>query len=257
MIAARGLHFAYEDAPVLRDVSFSVAAGEMVGVLGPNGAGKTTLLKLLAGLLAASAGSIRLGERALSAWPLRERARRIAFVFQDEAPLLPFTVRELVLMGRAPFEKFWGFDTAEDLRVAEAALRALELEALAGRSVLELSGGERQRALLARAVAQQAPLWLLDEPVAHLDIRHQLELLEQVRRLTADQRGAALLTLHDVNLAALFCDRVLLLKAGEIIAAGRPADVLTSELLFRLYDTELAVETNGTPFVRPLRPQRR
>ena len=237
---------------VLEGVDLAVAPGEVVGVLGRNGVGKTTLLRVASGSLVPDAGRVLLDGRPLAAMSRRERARHVALVPQDTQVPFPFSVAELVLMGRTPHLGFLGFENAHDLEVARAALSRMGIEALADRSVLTLSGGERQLAMVARALAQEPSLLLLDEPTAFLDLRHRLEVLTVVRELAASG-AAALVVSHDLGVAARFCDRLVLLGGGRVLASGPPREVLDPESLRAAFGIEAEVLTgsDGLPVVVP------
>jgi iron complex transport system ATP-binding protein len=237
---------------VLEGVDLRVAAGEVVGVLGRNGVGKTTLLRVASGALVPDAGRVLLDGRALAAMPRRERARRVALVPQDTQVPFPFNVAELVLMGRTPHLGFLGFESAHDLEIARAALARMGIEALADRSVLTLSGGERQLAVVARALAQEPSLLLLDEPTAFLDLRHRLEVLTVVRELAMAGAGALVVS-HDLGVAARFCDRLVLLGGGRILASGPPREVLAPDSLRAAFgiEAEVLAGRDGIPVVVP------
>jgi iron complex transport system ATP-binding protein len=237
---------------VLEGVDVTVAAGEVVGVLGRNGAGKTTLLRVACGALAPDAGRVLVDGRSLDSLGRRERARSVALVPQDTQVPFPFSVAELVLMGRTPHLGWLGFEGAHDLDVARAALDRMGIGALADRSVLTLSGGERQLAMVARALAQQPRLLLLDEPTAFLDLRHRLEVLTVVRELAA-AGGSALVVSHDLGVAARFCDRLVLLGGGAILASGPPRDVLTPATLRAAFaiEADVSIGADGVPVVVP------
>lgn len=222
-------------APVLTDVHLTVGAGETVALLGPNGCGKSTLLKTLAGLLPPLGGSIRLGGDNLRGLRVREVARRVASVPQDETAPFAFTVRQVVAMGRLA-RSHGLLDTPEDAAATEAAMRRADCAHLADRPANETSGGERARALVARALAQDAPLLLLDEPTAHLDAPHQAWAARLVREAAREGRGVVV-ALHDLNLAAAMADRAVLLARGGVAMAG-PADaVLASDRLDAAFGT--------------------
>ena len=243
----------YGDLTVLRDVSVEVARGEVVGLVGPNGSGKTTLVRVASRALPPSAGSIRLGGLDPYGLSAREAARLVAVVPQDVTPAFSFTVLETVLMGRTPYLSALGGGGPQDWARARAAMAATEVQHLGDRPVEELSGGERRRVILAQALAQDAPLLLLDEPTTHLDIRHMLDVLAIVRRLAERERTAVLAIHHDLNLAAATCDRLIALHRGEVVAAGPPEAVVTSELLRGVYGVDADVspdETTGRPTVR-------
>jgi iron complex transport system ATP-binding protein len=254
-IAAEGLRHDYGRGAVLDGVSLAVGAREIVGVIGPNGSGKTTLVRALAGVLRPRSGHVTLEGARLDALPRRDVARRLAVVPQDSALEFPFTALEVVLMGRAPHLPPLAFPRARDLEIARTAMVTLEIGAVEDRPLLQLSGGERQRVLLARALAQEPRVLLLDEPTTHLDLRHQTGIYDTVRDLTRAHGVAVLSVLHDLNLAALYCDRLILLAGGRVVADGTPAEVLVGPLLARAYGVEVHVGTNaatGTPIVLPL-----
>jgi len=258
-LAVRGLEFSYAPAaPVLRGVNLGVGRGQLVNILGPNGSGKTTLLRTLVGLLAPSAGEVRLAGIRLADYPRAALARRIAYVPQETAPAAGFTVLETVLMGRSPHTGALGFETARDWLAAREALRQTETEPLADRSLDELSGGERQRVVIARAVAQESELILLDEPTAFLDIKHQHTIYGLLRRLVQGGSRTVVCVSHDLNLAAAYADELVLLDHGRVVAAGQPAEVLRSDILSPVYETPIEVRTDeatGRPYLLPRPPQ--
>ncbi|MEU7646602.1 ABC transporter ATP-binding protein [Streptomyces huasconensis] len=235
-------------ARLLDGVSLTVADGETVGIVGPNGSGKTTLLRCVYGALTPTAGRVLLDGDDLTALGAKARSRRVATVPQDGQAGFDLTVRQVVAMGRSPHKRFWEGDTARDEDLVEAALTRVGAEGLADRSFTALSGGERQRALVARALVQQPTVLVLDEPTNHLDIRYQLEILSLVGGLGTTN----LLALHDLNLAAYYCDRLHVLRNGELITSGTPKEVLTSDLLAEVYGVtaEVAVHpATGAPTV--------
>lgn len=220
---------------VLRSVDLSLAQGELVALVGTNGSGKTTLLRLLTGVLKPDAGVVRFDERPLSAWHRLDLARRVAVLPQQLDLPVGFRVAELVAMGRAPHARRLFAATADDDRAIARALLDADAADLADRPSEELSGGERQRLLVAMALAQEPDLLLLDEPTLHLDLAHQVSLLATIRRLR-DQRGLTVLAvLHDLNLAAAFAPRVAVLDGGRVVADGPPEEVLSPELVQRVF----------------------
>ncbi|TFC26060.1 ABC transporter ATP-binding protein [Cryobacterium sp. TMT1-3] len=230
------LSFAIDGAPILRDVSASLPTGTVTGLLGPNGAGKSTLLRLIAGIDTADAGSVTLDGVTIGSLSRRDAARRIALLEQNAAPSVELTVLEVVLLGRIPHRtKLMGsFSGHEDHAVAFDALAAVGAGALVDRSWHTLSGGQQQRVQIARAMAQQPSLLLLDEPTNHLDVSAQLSLLGQVRDLGV----TAIMALHDLNLASAYCDHILLLDGGMLVASGTPAEVLTPKVIGTVYGVE-------------------
>ena len=257
LVEAEGVGFAYGSRTILADIALAIRPGELVELCGPNGAGKSTLLRLLLGLHAPSAGQVRLGGAPVATLSRRQIARCAALLPQDAPADLPLTVREAVALGRLPhLERFQPEGTA-DAEAVERALIATDTAALSGRPVAELSGGERQRVHLARALAQEAPLLLLDEPIAGLDLAHQLAALELLRT-TVDAGRGALVALHDLSLAARRCDRMIFLAGGKIRADDTPAVVLTPETLARVFGVraEVRLDGDGRPFVLPHEPLR-
>jgi iron complex transport system ATP-binding protein len=246
LLCVRGLGHAFGATRVLDDVDLRVAPGELVCVLGPNGAGKTTLARAISGVLRAHHGEVQLGGRPLSALSRREVARCVAVVPQEGAVPFPYSVREMVTMGRAPHLGPLGRPSEADRALVERALARLGLLELAERRFPTLSGGEKQRVMLARALVQQAPLLLLDEPTAHMDLGHRLFAFEELRAWIAEDATsrAALVVSHDLGLAGRFADRVCVLERGRVAAAGPPAQALTAELVERVYAAEARVESD-------------
>jgi iron complex transport system ATP-binding protein len=228
---------------ILDRVSVDVPDGLVTGLIGPNGSGKTTLLHLMAGLRRPDAGQVRIGEADVHRLQGRERARGIALLEQNSDTELQLTVREIVELGRTPHLRRWpGRFTARDHRAVTAALLTARAESLVGREWSTLSGGERQRVQLARALAQEPSVLLLDEPTNHLDLGHQLEFFQTVRRLGV----TVLAALHDLELAAAYCDRLVVLDGGRVVADGTPAEVLTRALLAEVYGVDASVRDHPT-----------
>ncbi|NYI44707.1 iron complex transport system ATP-binding protein [Nocardioides aromaticivorans] len=230
-LATRDLACGIGRRTVLTGIDLEVRRGEVLGLIGANGTGKSTLLRVLAGVRAPTAGEVRLGDEPLASYSARDRARRIAFVAQEEAAPSDLLVGELVALGRLPHARSWGGVDDTSRTAVDEALRLVGLERAARVPLDQLSGGERRRAVLARGLAQQAPLLLLDEPTNHLDIRHQLAVMRLVRRLSREHGRAVVLALHDLDLAATFCDRIAVLHDGTLLACGTPDDVLTPDVL--------------------------
>jgi iron complex transport system ATP-binding protein len=230
----------------LAPLSLTVAQGEILGVIGPNSAGKTTLIRLLTRVLQPSAGEIRLGDRPLASLPAAHLAREVAVVPQELPQAFPFTVEQLVLMGRYPHAPGRYFESVDDRAVARAAMAATGVLELAALPLDELSGGERQRAVLARALAQEPRLLVLDEPTAHLDLRYQAECVGLLRRVNRERQMTVILVAHDLNLAAEVCDRLLLLSGGRVARLGPPEQVLDEELLRTVYGCDVIVDKAPT-----------
>ncbi len=247
---------AYDAMPALDGVTVDVDAGEMLGVVGPNGSGKTTLLRVLDALLRPTRGAVRLDGADLAAVSRKAVAKVIGVVPQASAPGFGFTTLEIVTMGRAPHLHPLAPEGADDEAAVRQAMERTDTWQLRHRPIDTLSGGERQRVLLARALAQTPRVLLLDEPTAHLDLKYQLEMMALVHALARDGL-AVVAAVHDLNLAAQFCDRLVMLNRGRIAAVGSPAEVLTAAALLAVYGTEVVVEhhpATGRPHIVPLRP---
>ena len=256
ILAATAVTAAYGPRLVLHECSFALASGEVVAIVGPNGAGKSTLLRVLAGLLRPTAGRVLLDGEDLAALSRSKVARRIAVVPQIFDTLFPFTVREVVALGRTARLGAFGRGSAIDMAAVDRAIGELELEALAARRIDRLSGGERQRAVLAMALAQETAVLLLDEPTVHLDPGHQLATLELLRELGQRRQLAVCAVLHDLNLASTFASRIVALADGRIVRDGTPLDVLDAELVRTVFGDGLeVVARDGHPGVLPRVPQ--
>ncbi len=240
---------------VVHDVSVIVPPGEVLGVIGPNGAGKSTLLRAAAGLVAPRSGAICLGARDLAAWDRPALARHVAFLPQDRAVHWPVSVATVVGLGRLPHRKGPSAgDTAADADAIARAMASTDIAHLAGRDVLALSGGERARVLLARTLAQEAPILIADEPTAGLDPAHQLIVLD-VLGAHATRGGSVLIALHDLTAALRVCTRLLVLKDGRAMALGPPRDVLTPDLVAACFGIRARIaDLDGVPIVLPLAP---
>lgn len=240
-LSAHHLSAGYPSEPVLRDISLSVARGEWLALIGPNGSGKSTLFAALTGSLAATGGQIMIDGKPRGARTAREQAKVLALLPQSPPPPAGITVRELVMQGRHPHRGALRFSEAADRAPVAEAIALVGLAGYEDRYVERLSGGERQRAWMAMTIAQAAPIWLLDEPTTFLDLGHQFELLELIHTLR-EQRGLTVITvLHDINQAARFADRLLVLNHGTVIADGAPSDVITTELLREHFGVEASV----------------
>jgi len=246
------ISFSYIDVPVLHDIDLAVGGGEMVALLGPNGSGKTTLIKLASGVLRPKEGEIHLDGSSLRRLKRREIAQKVAVVPQLFHMPFAFTLREVVLLGRTPFLKAFSNEGERDQQVVQSAMEQTGIEELGQRFFNELSGGERQKGILAMALAQEPKLLLMDEPTAHLDINHQMEILELVKGLNREQGITVIGAMHDLNLAALYFDRLVLLKEGRIFADGPPSEVLTEETIREVFSTSVLVTQHPsmkTPYI--------
>ncbi len=233
----------YGAARILKGISLETHTGEFVGIIGPNGSGKSTLLKCIYRVLKPDGGCIWLGDQELHEIKIKNSARKVAVVSQHNYYNFEFSVREVVMMGRAPHKKMLEKDGAKDFEIVDQALKTVGMYEFADRNFSTLSGGEQQRVILARALAQQTPCLILDEPTNHLDITHQLQLMELVRGLNVTVLSA----IHDLNIAAMYCDRLYILKDGEIVGSGTPEELLTPETIRRVYqvESEIVRDRNG------------
>ncbi|MFQ5992673.1 MAG: ABC transporter ATP-binding protein [Nitrospiraceae bacterium] len=243
---------------VLNGVSFEVAEGEILGIIGPNGCGKTTLLKLLTRILRPQGGAIRLFKREISQISQDMIARTAALVPQDSQQIFPYTIAEMVLMGRFPHRRRGGlvlgldWEEPHDLEIADQAMNEMDIAHLSHRLIGDVSGGERQRAVIARALTQQPQVLLLDEPTAFLDLHHQLDICRTLRRLNEERGLTVMLVSHDLNLASQYCDRLLLLKEGVVYRLGTPEEVMKPDVLESVYRCQVLVDrhpVSGLPRV--------
>lgn len=252
LLNARDIAFAYGTTDVLNGVNLTLAAGEVVALVGPNGSGKSTLIKSLLGQLRAR-GRIAWEGRELHRWRRRDLARSVAYLAQSPVWEPDQPVADVLRMGRAPYWGAFGIESHEDMRVIEQVVAMLDLMPLLSRRMDEISGGQRQRIFLGRALAQEPRAMLLDEPNTFLDLRHQAEMLQILRRLAKEEGIGILMASHDLNLAGAFADQMLLLRAGEVVAAGIPEQVLNARLLSEVYGIEMErIDRAGrTPLVFP------
>jgi iron complex transport system ATP-binding protein len=266
LFTAQGLHYRYaaHQRQALHNVTLEIEAGSFCAILGPNGSGKSTLLKLLLGILEPSSGRACYRGQAATAWDRRALAREVGVVPQLEELLFPFTVRELVAMGRYPHLGPWQREREQDRTAIEQAMQRCAVADLAARSMLQLSGGERQRVRVARALAQEPRTLVLDEPTAALDIAHEMALFELLAELCVQEGVTVVAATHNLNLAARFANRIVLLAEGSLAAQGAPADVLTAPALEAVYHWPVRVLAHagpgpdqGVPQVVGGRPRRR
>lgn len=252
-IAVDRVSFRYDHAPpdrrwTVEDVSFSIGFGEVLGIVGPNGSGKSSLLKLMAGLLRPASGAVFVKGRAVATLTPSDVAGILAVVPQEQPPLFPFSVAETVLMGRFPHRKrgWWnmgvGAETEADLVAVHQAMVETDVLALADRLLSDLSGGERQRVLIARALAQEPDILLLDEPTAFLDLSHQIDICSLVQRLARERHLTVGLVTHDLNVASLLCDRVVMMREGTVRAIGTPAEILRQDILHDVYGCDVMID---------------
>lgn len=241
-IKVANLSHAFARRRVLRNISFNAAEGEFFIIIGPNGSGKTTLMKLLAGILRSQNGKIEILGRSNRRYTARALARAVALVPQRLPVEIPYTVEETVLLGRAPYQGALGIEREIDLEIAKQAMQFTGVDQLAGAAFNQLSGGEQQRVFIARAICQEPHIMLLDEPTASLDLAHQIRVMDLMEKLKEQKAVTVIMVSHDVNLAAMYGDQVLLLKAGEIVRIGPPSDVLSFRTLEETYGCRVLVD---------------
>lgn len=243
-IDIKNLSFSYRDAPVLKNLSFCIQHGDFFVIIGPNGSGKTTLMKTISGIANFQNGQIEILGRSIKNYTRKKLAKKIAFVPQISPIDFPFTVTELVLMGRSPYLGMLGVEGKKDLEIAKQAIAFTGMEHLAHRRLNHLSGGERQRVFIARAICQQPQIILLDEPTASLDLAHQLRIMDLMEKLKEKKGVTVVMVSHDINLAAMYGDQLLLLKDGQIVSLGKPEEVLNYQILEEVYGCKLLLDKN-------------
>ncbi len=249
------LNFSYKSNPVLKDMSFCVQEGEFLIIIGPNGSGKTTLMKIISGIIRFQKGKLNIFGRPAGEYTRRLLARKIAYVPQAPAADFPFSVRELVLMGRAPYIGVLGIEGKTDHEIADKTLAFTGIEHLADRRIDQLSGGERQMAYIAMAVCREPAIIVLDEPTASLDFAHQVSVMDLMEKMKIEKNVAVIMVSHDVNLAAMYGDRLLLLKEGRKLSIGEAVDVLSGDVLEQAYKCSLVLDKSPVgqfPRVIPL-----
>ncbi|MCR8644897.1 ABC transporter ATP-binding protein [Paenibacillus sp. N1-5-1-14] len=250
MIKVEHVSRSFGEQTVLQDVSFQIHQGEFVGIIGTNGSGKTTLLRLISGVDTTGAGDIQIRGKKIAGYPRKVLAKFLAVLSQDALPPIGFTVREIIEMGRYPFQNWLGEEAVGGVQLVENIIDKLQLRELSERSVDDLSGGQRQRVALGKVMAQEPSILLLDEPTTFLDIGYQLQMMDYIRKWQEECQMTVVAVLHDLNLAAQYCTRLLVLHDGVIIADGSPQEVLTQKLVQQVYGTVPVIlphPSNGLP----------
>ena len=249
------LNHVYGQLPVLQNISLAIDRGDFFVIIGPNGSGKTTLMKIIAGILRLQKGELQVLNRSIQSYTRKALARKVAFVQQMVSIDFPFSVLELILMGRSPHQGVLGLGDKSDMNIAKETMIFTGIDHLADRRLYELSGGEQQRVMIARAICQNSEIILLDEPTASLDLAHQIRIMDLMEKLRAEKNVTVVMVSHDVNLAAMYGDRLLLLNKGEITQLGDPKEVLTFQTLEQVYGCTLLVDESPlgkTPRVTPV-----
>lgn len=239
------LSFKYSSEDVLKKLTFRVSMGHVVSILGPNGSGKTTLLKSISHLLKPHEGTIYLKDKGIHEYGHKELARHMAVVHQNQPTEFDFSVEEVVLMGRYPHLKPFQTESSQDYEVARHAMQSTSILHLREKNLKHISGGERQRVMIARALAQETDTLLLDEPISHLDIKYQLDILKMCHALSRDKQMTIITTLHDINMASRFSDFIILMKAGEIVEMGTPLEVINTQTIRKVYEVDSVVTYEG------------
>lgn len=255
VIDVKNITFRYENRTILDNISFSIECGTFFSIIGPNGSGKTTLLKNLSYVLSPESGTIEINGRDLRSYRKRELARNISFVSQNTSVDFEFTVMDVVLMGRAPYLKPFESETAEDVEIASECMKLTGVFDLRDKKITEISGGERQRVQIACALAQQTGILLLDEPVSNLDIQYQVSILGMLKNLSKEKTMTVVTVLHDLNLAAEYSDKIMLMKDGRVLKSGTPSEVLNEQNIKEAYKTSVYITQNpisGKPHIIPI-----
>lgn len=253
ILSVKDLSFNYPHRAILKDISFSITVGEFMGIIGPNGSGKTTLIKNIAGFLAARGRIVVAGEP-LSALSRKDLAKKIGVVPQRSQLKGEFTVQEVVEMGRYAYQKYWRRSLPEDEGIIDEVLRTLNILEFKERKIGQLSGGEFQKVIIARALAQKPDLLILDEATSNLDINHTIEIFQLVRGIAGQKGLAVIAIIHDLNMAAQFCDRIMVLKNGQLIKIGNPEEIFKPNLLYKIFGLKARIfhdPENKRPFIMP------
>ncbi|MFL2914848.1 MAG: helical backbone metal receptor [Nitrospinia bacterium] len=252
-LEVKNLVFAYDSEPILKDISLSVEKGEFIGLIGPNGSGKSTLLKLMGGVMNLSDDAVWINDQPINTIKKKVLARDITWISQEHPMVFPFTVQEIVLMGRHPYLPPLSFEGKEDYRIARDAMEITQTSQFSNRYFSEISGGEKQRVMLASAIAQEPEIMLLDEPTSALDLKYQIQILNILKRLNEEKNITLILAMHDLNLASRYCRRLILLDDGAIVRNGTPAEVLKKEVLENVYGVHVNLHNlDGEVLVHPI-----
>jgi len=247
--------FSFGNERILKDISIGFERHKTTAIMGPNGSGKTTLLRNIARFLKPASGAVFINGKDTHSFKHKEFAKEISYVHQDTNIKIDFTVEDVVLMGRNPHLKFFEAESQNDYNIARESMQLTNTYHLKDKKISEISGGERQRVFIAQALAQKAGIMLLDEPVSNLDIQNQIEVLKILKKLTEEKKATVIMVLHDLNLASVFSDRVILMDKGSVISSGAPADVITEENVRKIYNIDVQIiknPHNSQPLIIPL-----
>jgi iron complex transport system ATP-binding protein len=250
-IETKKLNFSYNGTPVLQNISLTIEEGEFLSILGPNGSGKTTFIKALTGIIKDIRGEVYLFEKPVATYRRKILARHVSFLPQNPPVSLPFLVRDIVMMGRFPYINRFEMERAHDIEAVEQAMELMDISRLAKRHLMELSGGEVKRVFIAQAVAQESSILFLDEPTANLDINYQVEIFKILEKFNEEMKKTIVLITHDINHAARFARRIVLLKNGEIVKKGTPDEVINSGDLKSVFSTDVCIEydSENKPYI--------
>lgn len=243
-LQVQNLKFGYKRDLVLKDISFNIEKGQFISIIGPNGSGKSTILKLLNNLYSPKKGNIFIEGKNIYGYKKRDLAQKIALVPQDTFLDYEFTVEDVVLMGRHPYKKRFQKEDENDFKIVEEALKMTNTLHLKDKLITEISGGERQRVVIARALAQNPSIILLDEPTSHLDINHQIEILNLLKRLNQEKSTTIVIVIHDINIASRYSDEIIMINEGKIVGIGRPEEVITKKNIEETYNLKVIIEKN-------------
>jgi len=248
LLEIEDIHFGYQKEKILKGISFSVNHKEFIGIIGPNGSGKTTLLKLIGGIFKPQKGKIKIKDTDINNFSKKELAQIVSIVPQINYLPTPFSVWDIVMMGRSPYLKNLQFESKKDFKIVEKSMELTKVIKLKDRTTEQLSGGELQRVFIARSIAQEPELILMDEPIAFLDLKHQLNIFSILKKLNNEQGLTIITVMHDINMAAQFCHRILMIKNGKIFQEGKTEDILNSKNISHLYEVDAMVDKN--PFTK-------
>lgn len=241
------LNFSYSESKntaegfSLKNINLTIERGDFLTVMGPNGSGKTTLIKIIAGLLKQNCGNVKFLGKEIDKYPYKELAKKISVVSQNNSSVFPFSVFEIIMMGRTPYFNIWGFENSNDFKIVNEAIELVDLTHLKNKGINEISGGELQRTFLARALAQQSEVIILDEPNAHLDFKHQISILNLIKNLNKEKNITIIAVLHDINIAAHYSDSIIFMKDGEIVLNGKTDDIISEENIKKVFEIDTTI----------------